>query len=97
MQFIDFEVGVEADIKENDEVNDNSGLDSLLSFIDNEERERKRCKFLSIMLKPILMKHEKTNMKRVYKILKISTKFLIYVKVQRRNQKLMILIIQQKK
>ena len=39
VQFIDFEVGVEADIKENDEVNDNAGLDSLLSFIDNEERE----------------------------------------------------------
>ena len=40
VQFIDFEVGVEADIKENDEVNDYSGLDSLLSFIDNEEREK---------------------------------------------------------
>ena len=39
VQFIDFEVSVEADIKENDEVSDNSDLDSLSSFIDNEERE----------------------------------------------------------
>ena len=39
VQFIDFEVGVEADIEENDDVSDNSDLDSLSSFIDNEERE----------------------------------------------------------
>ena len=39
VQFIDFEVGVEADIEENDEASDNSDLDSLSSFFDNEERE----------------------------------------------------------
>ena len=38
-QFIDFEVGVEEDIKEDDEVSDDSDLDSLSSFIDNEETD----------------------------------------------------------
>ena len=48
VQFIDFEVGLEADIEENDEASDNSDLDSLSSFFDNEERENNvsfyRCK-----------------------------------------------------
>ena len=39
-QFIDFEVGVEEDIKEDDEVSDDSDLDSLSSFIDNEETDK---------------------------------------------------------
>ena len=39
VQFIDFEVGVEEDIKEDDEVSDDSDLDSLSSFIDNEETD----------------------------------------------------------
>ena len=38
-QCIDFEVGVEEDIKEDDEVSDDSDLDSLSSFIDNEETD----------------------------------------------------------
>ena len=38
-QFIDFEVGVEEDIKEDEEVSDDSDLDSLSSFIDNEETD----------------------------------------------------------
>ena len=38
-QFIDFVVGVEEDIKEDDEVSDDSDLDSLSSFIDNEETD----------------------------------------------------------
>ena len=45
-QFIDSEVVVEADIEENDEVSDNSELDSLSSFIDNEKRDNE---FLSII------------------------------------------------
>ena len=39
VQFIDFEVGVEEYIKEDDEVSDDSDLDSLSSFIDNEETD----------------------------------------------------------
>ena len=39
VQLTDFEIGVEADIEENDEVSDNSDLDSLSSFIDNEEKK----------------------------------------------------------
>ena len=39
-QFIDFEVGVEADAEENDEVSEyDSDLDSLSSFIDNQEND----------------------------------------------------------
>ena len=38
-QCIDFEVGVEEDIKEDDEVSDDSDLDSPSSFIDNEETD----------------------------------------------------------
>ena len=47
VQFINFEVGVEANIEENEKVSDNSDLDSLSSFTDNEERQR--CKFLCIL------------------------------------------------
>ena len=36
---IDFEVGVEVNIEENEKVSDNSDLDSLSSFTDNEERD----------------------------------------------------------
>ena len=45
--FIDFEVGVEADIEENDKVRDNSDLGFFSSLIDNEERQQ--CKFLSLL------------------------------------------------
>ena len=98
VQFIDFEVGVEADIEENDDVSDNSDLDSLSSFIDNEERENdvSFCRSFN-NVEADINETLKNEYEKVYKILKISMKFLIYGKVQRRNQKLMILIIQQKK
>ena len=37
-QFIDFEVDVEADAEENEVSDYDSDLDSLLSFIDNQEK-----------------------------------------------------------
>ena len=41
VQFIDFEVDVEADSKENEVRDSDSDLDSLSSFIDNQENGNK--------------------------------------------------------
>ena len=40
-QFIDFEVDVEADAEENEVSDSDSDLDSLSSFIDNQENSNK--------------------------------------------------------
>ena len=98
VQFIDFEVGVEADIEENDEASDNSDLDSLSSFFDNEERENNvsfyRC-FNNV--EDDINETLKNKYEKGLQDIEISVKFLIYVKVERWNQKLIILISQQKK
>ena len=98
VQFIDFEVGVEVDIEEIDEVSDNSDLDSLSSFVDNEERENNvifyRC-FNNV--EDDINETLKNKYEKGLQDIEISVKFLIYVKVERWNQKLIILISQQKK
>ena len=98
VQFIDFEVGVEVEIEENDEVSDNLDLDSLSSFVDNEERENNvifyRC-FNNV--EDDINETLKNKYEKGLQDIEISMKFLIYVKVERRNQKLIILISQQKK
>ena len=98
VQFIDFEVGVEVDIEEIDEVSDNSDLDSLSSFVDNEERENNvifyRC-FNNV--EDDINETLKNKYEKGLQDIEISVKFLIYVKVERWNQELIILISQQKK
>ena len=98
VQFIDFEVGVEVDIEEIHEVSDNSDLGSLSSFVDNEERENNvsfyRC-FNNV--EDDINETLKNKYEKGLQDIEISVKFLIYVKVERWNQKLIILISQQKK
>ena len=97
-QFIDFEVGVEADIEENDEVRDNWDLDSLSSFIDNEERENDVSFYRSFNnAEADINETLKSECDKGLEDIENFDEISIYVKVQRRNQKLTILIIQQKK
>ena len=98
VQFIDFEVGVEVEIEENDEVSDNLDLDSLSSFVDNEERENNVSFYRCFdNAEDDINETLKNKYEKGLQDIEISVKFLIYVKVERWNQELIILISQQKK
>ena len=96
--FIDFEVGVEADIEENDEVRDNSDLGFFSSLIDNEERDNNVSFYRSFKnVEANIDATLKNEYGKGLQDIEILMNFLIYMKVQKRNQKFTILIIQQKK
>ena len=96
--FIDFEVGVEADIEENDKVRDNSDLGFFSSLIDNEERDNNVSFYRSFNnVEANIDATLKNEYGKGLQDNEISMNFRIYMKVQKRNQKFTILIIQQKK
>ena len=98
-ELINFEVDVEeGNIEEEEnEFSDDSDLDSLSSFIDNEETENDINFYHNLdNVETDIEQTLKDGYDKVWKILKILMKFQICVKVQRMNQKLMNLKLQQK-
>ena len=98
--FINFEAGVEevdfVNSGHDDEVSNISDLDSLKSFIDNEELKTDvNFIIILIMLKLILSK-QRTHIMRLFMMLKNLMRYQIYVKVLKLNLQLMILKIQKK-
>ena len=99
--FINFEAGVEevdfVNSGHDDEVSNISDLDSLKSFIDNEELKTDvNFIIILIMLKLILSKHQRTHIMRLFMMLKNLMRYQIYVKVLKLNLQLMILKIPKK-
>ena len=98
-EFINFEIGVEEDNNEEEtEVSGDSDLDSLSSFIDNEETENdinfyRNFDSVETDIEQIL----KAKYDKGLEDIEILMKFQICVKVQRMKQKLTNLKLQQKK
>ena len=88
-QFINFEVDVDNEESDNGkEVSDDSDLDSLKSFIvDNEEVNDNDVNFYRTFnnVETDIEQTLKESVIKVWKILKILMKFQIYVKFQRKN------------
>ena len=97
-EFINFEVGVEEDNNEEEEneVSDDSDLDSLSSFIDNEQAEND-VNFYRNFEQTDIEQTLKADYDRGLEDIENFDGIQIYVKVRRMMHKLMNLKLQQKR